>query len=209
MERKRPGVVVVMAILNLVFGVLGLIGGICGGGLIVLILGGFSAMAKEMDPQERAELTELISLFDQWSPLLLGQITLGLVLSVVLLVAGIGLLMMRPWGRWLSIFYAVAAIGLSVVGLVVTLTIVNPAVEKLQAEMMRREGRLEQHKGFAGVQRVTNIMSAVTGSLCSMVYAVVLLVVMLLPSVSAAFAPDAEERPDRDDTSWAQYGGLR
>jgi len=96
----------------------------------------------------------------------------------VLCLAGIGLLMLRPWGRLLSIAYAVFAI-ISV--------IVNTAVNYyfLLAPMMDKQAALPP--GPEKMAAMGGIMGMVLGTCVGPVYPVVLLVFMYRANVRAAF----------------------
>ena len=58
------------------------------------------------------------------------SVLLGLVVCVVLVLAGVGLLRLRPWGRHLSIGYAVYAIIAGIVGLAINGYFLLPLLEK-------------------------------------------------------------------------------
>ncbi len=103
---------------------------------------------------------------------------IGCITGTALLVSGIGLLRMRSWARWVAVAYCPVAILLQIANTAYTVIIVNPA----KAEMMNKlNANLPQS------EMVDNIVTIASGAL-GLSYAVVLLVMMLLPGVSAAFA---------------------
>jgi tetrahydromethanopterin S-methyltransferase subunit F len=132
----------------------------------------------------------------------------SLVVSLILIAAGLGLLKMRPWGRTTSIVYAVLVIVSQVAQFVASTVYVNPIVDAWMADWTARHPGAEMPFGIT-----TSPILGILGTLFGMVYAVVLLVFMLLPSIRQAFAdadlpvedeppepaesddPDAEDQP--------------
>ena len=187
MARKRPTAVLVMGILNIVFGSLGLICLICGG-LVILVLFAGGAAAQE----NRDVYTFVDKEVPGYIAVTIANLVLRTVLTIILLISGIGLLSMQSWARWGSVTYGVIVILLSIASPVYQLAVLNPALDEWERE--------------AGGPRHQALRSAPTigGACISMVYAIALLVVMFLPSVSAAFAGRTTRRsPDEDD-----YGGY-
>ncbi|MDX1929378.1 MAG: hypothetical protein SFV81_22820 [Pirellulaceae bacterium] len=120
---QRPVTATVFGILNLVFGILGVCGNIAGVGM-------FAFMSSNLiDAKMKAEMN--LQQFDDpvYFGILSAQMVLTGILSVVIIVSGIGLLKFKPWGRKLANFYAVAYLILLVVGTVVNVIYsVIPAV---------------------------------------------------------------------------------
>jgi hypothetical protein len=131
-----------------------------------------------------------------------------LVLAVVLIIAGVGLLGMHPWARWLCVAYGVLTILVGVSSLVVQLAYLNPAMEQWNRDLQENVLRANQGKGGVVVtpapqtpqSPAMNSASSVVYSLIGMGYAVGLMVVMFLPNVSAAFARrNSQTYDDYDD----------
>ena len=95
---QAPTSVTVFGILNIVFGLLGLFGT------------AFSAVALFAAGGNNPFLVNQPPLVMTWMQF---SIVLGGVASVVLLISGVGLLRLRPWGRTMAIGYAVYAMALS------------------------------------------------------------------------------------------------
>lgn len=107
-EVGRPTSVTVFGILNIVFGILGLI---CTPfGLLVLAIPK-EQMAKMQPPGAPENLAMNFMMENQtYRTGLVVLAIIGVLLGIILLTSGIGLLKMKSWGRLLSIYYAIAAI---------------------------------------------------------------------------------------------------
>jgi len=191
MPRKRPTVLTVMGILNIVFGSLGLVCDLCMGLGILLVVGapgGGGAFQGRDNPF--AEIGKQLAVVQGEVPyhtaVQVGQVVVGFFTSILLLVAGIGLLKIRNWGRMLSIAYSVVAILVTLANAIYTMAIVNPAVERL---MLRQQGM--DTSAF-------NNIGAILGAVIGMTYPIILLIMMLLPSVAAACAGHRPETFDQD-----------
>jgi hypothetical protein len=208
MQRERPTAVLVIAIFNFILGGLGLIGSVCGGGGIALLaaLGSQAGPAGPPgQPNPFAEMAGMYNSIPGFIPYTLVTTLLGSVFCILLLVAGIGLLGMKPWARWICIIYAIYTILGTGVGLIYTATVVTPAVEAWQKDFAKRMGGAAQPT--PGFNEVTMVCSAVLG----VAYGVVLLIVLNLPHVRAAFsaAPRADEPDFPDEDSRERYGRRR
>ena len=157
--KERPTMVLVLGIINIVFGVLG----ICGG---LLSLTG-SLSPGESDPIVFPEEVKT------WMSLLQG---VSLALSVALIVGGIGLIQVKNWGRLLTIIYALVDIPVSLASTIITTRAIKPLMEQQGAGDIPPEA--------------LNIIFGTTigvGVCCGLIYPIVLLVVLNLRSVKAAF----------------------
>lgn len=107
---QRPVSATVFGILNLVFGILGVCGNIAGIGMFVLM----TSDIIDADTKQKMNLQQ----FD--NPLYFGalsaQMVLNGILSIVVIISGIGLLKFKPWGRKLANFYAIGYLILLVTG---------------------------------------------------------------------------------------------
>ena len=125
---QRPAVATVFGILNLVFGIIG----VCSS---VVVVGGFTFVFNVLDAKTRAQM-QLDQSMQQFSDpafygLFVMQMVLGTILSVVIIISGIGLLKFKNWGRKLSNFYAVAYLILLVVGVAINVIFtVIPAINE-------------------------------------------------------------------------------
>ncbi len=193
--QQRPTAVTVIAVINFIVGGLGLLGLLCGGAALLFL---FSVLGNVNPPPGQPNpLKEVQGLFESipgYIPFIIASSVLGGIWAIVLIVAGVGLLRMRRWARLACLVYAIYTILGTVGSTIYTFAVVIPATEKWQADF---EAKLRR-KGPGGApaptgppptaNMVTNRASAVGGALYGMAYALVLLVVLNLPHVRAAFA---------------------
>ena len=170
---ERPVSVTVFGILNIVFGVLGL----CGMLVTVVIL--FSPEMAKDNPALAAMQT--IPAYHAFMVVSLG---LGTIASLVLIVAGIGLLMSQGWARVLSIIYGWYAVVFGIIGMVFNLVYVIPVMTK----NMGNQGN-PQAVGAA----VGGMIGGVCGGVIGMIFPVVLLVFMYRRNVVAFFRNQQSE----------------
>jgi hypothetical protein len=203
MARRRPAVLTVMGILNIVFGSLGLLCNLCAGLSLLLSLGGAMQAGQGQgggnpfgeDPEMVAFLRAEVP---GYAAVRVIQVVVGLATCVVLILAGIGLLKMQRWGRMLSIAYSIVGILVTLGSLVYTLALVNPAMGRFLA------GRVAVNNlNSTQLLAIINVVT-VAVAILSMAYDVILLIMVLLPSVSAAFAGrpqdyDLDRQDDEDD----------
>ncbi len=166
---QRPTSATVFGILNMVFAAFGLFGIIASVGLLMMAGKTDNPVIKLMQDSPGYAL---------WFKIC---IPLGLLSCGVLLAGGIGLMLVKPWGRLLSIGYAIYAIIFGFAGMVVNfLFLVRPMLEQAK------------HKG--GPEAAGAIGGAIGGSIggCfGMIYPILLLVFMFRPVIVAAFRPPA------------------
>jgi hypothetical protein len=123
-------------------------------------------------------------------------------LSTVLIIAGIGLLGMSDWARYLSLACALALIVFELVMLVFHIGSVLPVTEKLMEASLREQGPIQP--GFMVGFRIGFIATQVAPAAPFLAYALFLLVAMLRPATAVAFVapPDLP-----DDAGPGAYGG--
>jgi len=206
-RRERPAAVLVMGILNLVFGGLGLAYYLCCGGLAMLL---FSLLSKVAIPGGNP-ISSFPKIMDKNVPgfieFFIAAAVVKVILAICLIVAGFGLLTMKSWGRYLSIFYAIVTIITVIGGQAFQMAYVNPRmpgfIREWEAEMMR----IQQAQGGgkiaarpaptpAPVPLGTNPSGSVFGLVIGSAYSIALLIVMFLPHVIAAFAGVPTRLPD-------------
>src|SRR5262249_38732533 len=121
----------------------------------------------------------------------------ALLFCTLLLVSGIGLIGMRPWARWLAVVYAVYSTFLSLARVVFQVVLINPTTIRAMKQQMPAFGGATNNPFLDPT--LLNIMSVMEG-LVYLAYAFVILVILFLPGVSAAFAgrPAGRDEDDRE-----------
>lgn len=164
---QRPVSLTVLGILNIGFGVLGILG-------IATTIGMLSSESYADNPALKVMRDS--PGYMTWLKL---TVPLGIVSSLVLVAAGIGLLKVKSWGRIMSIAHAIYSIGFGIAGIVVNyLYLMRP----LFAAAQRQQG--PEAAGAIG-----GAIGASVGGCFGLIYPVVLLVFMTRPGVIAAFRP--------------------
>jgi hypothetical protein len=200
-RNRRPTSILVMAIINIVFGAFTLICGICAGGSVA-VLAAFSSQPPGGVPNPALEIPKLM---DQeipgWQTIEIGRSLLLLLLGVILIVAGIGLLKMQVWARWLCVLYAVLSTFLTISYLIFQLAFALPAMDRVNAKIEKQQPPgvvVAKPPGQSAGESIGSRFGAVAGAVISLAMALANVVVMLLPPVGAAFAPPRRRR-SRDD----------
>jgi hypothetical protein len=193
MSRKRPAAVLVIAIFHFLFAVCGLCG--IGGQVFARQLATFGAEGPDADLQIR--MMDAMEATPGYQTVQICQTVLMVVEVLLLFIAGIGLLLMQPWARTLSIIYAVLTILMVVFNLVYYFAVLQPALVPVYQELERTDpakAKFAQLGGTGGV---------LFGVCFQLIYSAAVLIVMLLPSVTKAFyaapTPEDEHEEDRYD----------
>jgi hypothetical protein len=196
--KKKPPVITVFGILNIIFGGLGLLGAICGG----LATFAFAQVNMPGPGNMPNPVKDMFEYMDKHAPLyttyMIFEIVIGLIMAVILIVAGIGLLKVRPWARWLSIAYAGVRLVLILVGLALTILVFNPVLADWQAEYNKRTVAAGTQPPPSFGSGATNNVTAVLFSILGAAFSIALLVVMFLPNVRATFARAALPEDERN-----------
>lgn len=166
----RPTSVTVFGILNLVFAGMGLLGLCCG--LISMI-------GMDLIPNQQPNpVLDIMNENEAYRIFSMVSMALGFVSTVALGLAGFGLLKMRPWGRQLSLVYAVYTIIAAIVTIIATwYWLFGPLMEAAD-------------KAPPGPERFSTLISAYgsVGSNCfSFIYPIFLLIFMMRSSFVEAF----------------------
>jgi hypothetical protein len=233
MPRKKPVVVFVFGILNIVFGSLGAIYNFCcGAGLGGMYLL-FRNFFQQMPAKDQDELVRLWRAFADNVPGLIpafvAYLTVSLVLAIVEIVSGIGLVRIRSWARWLAACWAVLNILALACWVFYQVAVVNPGMQKAGPELEKKLQEFEKKQQQKGQQppprqRLDNLggtgnpvvdvaMTALSSSL-GFIYTGVVLVIMLLPNTGRAIAQYNRKdedfaEPRQDDFYDDEYQRLR
>jgi hypothetical protein len=124
-----------------------------------------------------------------------GSLIVLLLLSLLLVVSGVGLLRMRPWARTTAIVYVFLMIVFEVVSTVVQVQYLTPGMMAYQKEMDNWQRQLAGNRPMPNNPALGMMESpafrygsAIAGALFYLAYPLVLLVFMLRPNVAAALA---------------------
>jgi hypothetical protein len=205
LKSRRPTSVTVIAVLHLVFGGFGLIGGLCG--LIVVAIGSTTLIPQPPAPPPGANVpfppdinVRLDRFLKQELPfhqtITLVQTALGLVLSSVLVVAGIGLLAMRPRARRLSLVYSAVSIAFQLASLFYAILFVMPAMSSFYEQLVREFPAAAPLLTFSRM----GVWVGVVFAPLAIAYPIVVFVLLTRRKVVAAFEgrPTLPDLPDRD-----------
>lgn len=108
-----------------------------------------------------------------------ASLGLGTLTAALLIAAGLGVVRGKPWGRTLTLAHAVAAIALVVIGQVVSVTLLYPALWQLGT------GGTAAERGGA----IGGVVGGLFGGLVALALPAIELYVMTRPSVREYFAP--------------------
>jgi hypothetical protein len=203
--RHRPTAVLVMAILNFIWGGLSIICFSCIAAGFLMLNSMLKSLPTSAGGGGTLQVVPYSDVIPGYLAYMIAHTIIGVVMAILLIVAGIGLLNMQPWARWCCLVYSTYHVLETIFSLFYTITVVNPGLRKWQADLMRQMGGV----GPTPSSGVGDSIGAVAGAVLRMAYAVALLMVMLLPHVSAAFAgkgdPDKgylppDYLPDRPDS---------
>ena len=122
---------------------------------------------------------ELIQDNPSYAAYLKVSIVLTMIISAVLLVAGIGLLKLMPWARTLSIIYGIVAIIMVFISSIANyFFLVQPMLAKAHEE-----------QGPQAAAAMGGAIGGMFGGCFGIIYPILLLIFMTRPKVVAAFNP--------------------
>lgn len=205
MRRNPTTAILVIAILHLVGGGIGLLGSLCScsGLLMSSTLSSFMpapptfpARPGQPPPPMPPSATELMKQMSERVPgyraFTISSLAFDFLLDVLLISAGIGLLKMQSWARWLSLVYAPLSILFHIGSFVYQIVWVIPALTAIYAESMQGMTALP---GFASIMKLSTGAGAVV-TLLVLIYPVAVIIILLLPSTTAAFRDEVSVRDD-------------
>jgi hypothetical protein len=212
-KKTPPTLIKVIAIFQIVFGVLGVL---CSMSSLAALGGGFTGSfgaPPANDPQAKMmkELQDELQRLPETTPggrvVQYSQLGLDVLLSVVMLVSGLGLLQMQAWGRSLAIGYAVLSLLNKVFTTTYTLVVTLPALNTLMDNFIAKGQPSPQMQPILTVVRLTPYFALVVAAVTA-IYPLLVLFVMLKGSTRAAFRADgpvpAEPPPTAEDEGWGR-----
>jgi len=132
---NRPPAVTVFAVINIIFGAIG----VCGG--VMYVAGTAMQLSGEMSPETQSPFIAELDRGPVFQAYTYFSMVLGLVLSVALIAAAVGMFRGREWGRKLSIYYSYTQFVLVPIGLLVTALYLPGMVQQITAEMGEEEAQ--------------------------------------------------------------------
>jgi hypothetical protein len=203
----KPASITVIAVLHFVFGGLGIILGICGG--VMMLAGGQNWMTPTAPGPNAANMKRMQEDIKKTmedvpasQAVQIGNFGADLAISIAMIMSGVGLLRLRPWGRILSIVYAVASIALKIFGAIYAMAFTIPAMN----QYLNTHNPTAREDQFAfSIMRAATILPPII-QVVFMIYPIVVLIIMFRPAVAAAFReggmpnrrihPPEQENPD-------------
>jgi hypothetical protein len=174
---NRPTVVTVFGILNLTVALLGL----CGAAIASPILA-LKAGTEPVDPIYAPYVQHPVYLeFEKAAVVVRGLV------YVLLAASGVGLLLMKGWGRRAAVFYAATAIVLGAVSLLLEYSIHLPAV--LEHTRTMAEGPVKTGMIIGAYAFVAG------GAVCGIAYPITVLVFVTRRKFVALFEPGSPDGP--------------
>ncbi|HEV3119219.1 MAG TPA: hypothetical protein VGY58_19345 [Gemmataceae bacterium] len=191
MRQQRSVAVLVMGILNTVFGSFWFLIGICAGLNFLLVPLATSLTKGQIDPIADMKKIPGYLAFE------IGTMVCDLLFALLLILSGIGMLFVKPWARRLALAVGAVLILREILGVLFQILYLNPAI----AEMMKKQfQQLNMPPVFTMFNNPAWLnAAAILKAFLPAAYAVTLLVIMLLPAVRAAFRPRGIQEHTADD----------
>jgi hypothetical protein len=173
---SRPGTITAFAVLNMVFGGLFLL---CG--LLSTADSKVSFNGKDMSHELKSFMESEVPTYTFCR---VGMVVANLALGTGFILSGVGLLLLRGWGRTLALACAVLSVCLQLFQTGYQLVLINPATKKFLATAPINLGGL-----VTGVAAIFTVGLA----LVLIAYSISLLVTMLQPGVARVFRGPREQ----------------
>lgn len=206
-QQKRPAPVTVIGYLNIIFGILWILGFLCGGLGLLMLVAIFNSTAIDAEPEgkwSKEMLQTLINSHIEHIPYItevtVAEVLFLFAMTLLLLIAGIGLLRMKSWARKACIFYGVVTLLVYLALLGYNIAVVSPNMGAVKDDLTDWLANNPNPKGqtinpLGDSSAGANIISTSVGTCLWSIYPIIVLILMLLPSVAAAFHPRPEEPP--------------
>jgi len=163
--KDKSTIALVFGILNLIFGILG----VCG------ILASTLMFFVPQNAQMQNPVLDVLHENGTFFGYMVASVGFGFVFTIVLIASGVGLLMMKMWGRWLAIGYGFYALFQVVMGTTMNFVFVwMPLMDKVDNLPPQQEAAV-----------MGGMIGGVVGSCFGALYPVILLIFMFLPGFVA------------------------
>ena len=183
--------VLVMGILNTVFGSLWFLTGICAG-LNFLLLPLATSMTKgQVNPLADMNKIPGYLAFE------IGTTVCDLLFAILLILSGIGMFSVKPWARSLALVVGALLILREIGGVLFHVLYLNPAIAAMTKKQFQDLNVPPAFNVFSNAAWLH--AAAIAKSFLPAAYAATLLVIMLLPAVRAAFHASGTVVHEGDD----------
>jgi hypothetical protein len=193
--KKKSALLITMGIMSMVIGALGLICGLVQGGSNFTI----KAMAKTPSPVGNT-LRDMAKFIERelpyWFEIEITKAAMMVLLAVLVMIAGIGLIAHKGWGRWLAVLYGFFMLILQITYAVYQFAFLMPVMEKWQRTQVGMVRPAGYDTGTA--------VGVFIGALLWSAFAIALAVSMLLPAAGTAVQPPSR----RADREWDEEDDL-
>jgi hypothetical protein len=184
----------VLAILNFIFGGLGLLCGITG---TIMVAGGLDRALSDIGKNQPGQVKGIsyADINEQLAKRVPSYVTvqrtsaiIDLVASALLILSGLGLLKLRPWGQHLGFLYAIIQIPHKLLASIYGLVVVLPVTSVLMDDAMKNVPPGFQRQAMEFGMNI-GYASGLSGAILSPVYPLLVIVILLLPSLRRALNP--------------------
>jgi hypothetical protein len=207
--------VLVIGILNMVFGGLGSLCFLCAMGSQLVI-----RFVPVPGPGGKNLYQPMVEVLDRELPNLFAiqivSMVLAMLLAFMVLIGGFGLLRMGSWGRVLTVFALVSLMTLNTATTVWSIIFVNPVMVRAQKlmndEMVKNmppnaQAQMNQMQGLTeGLSKNLSAVTPIAMMAAILIYGLVIIVMLYRPSVSAAFAGTAPPTAEPQDNYDPRHG---
>ena len=177
----------IIAILQLAFGALGFLAGVCGGVLEWADQPGiYARLFGPQDPEEletEKEKQKILESVPAYRVIDRGKDILDIAICLAMIISGFGLLRMKTWGRSLTIVTVFISIAGGLIFVLYALAFTVPAVYQFTESKLPADIDEYIDLSFLKFQAIAPIFH----EMVFMIYPVIVLLVMMRSSVSAAF----------------------
>jgi len=214
----RPALVTVAAVLNIATGILAIL---CGGSCGLLVAWTFSMIrsvpARPGEPHPKEVFDIIGRHFPYYEEIMVASFLIAGLLGLFLIISGIGTLLVKQWGRILTILTGLAIIAHSVFLAGYYIAVVIPNQSKMQQEFIdyakkiEEDAKKKQAKAPPGsppppafatpapANQSANHLLYLGCFVVCLAYGTAIVLVMVLPSTRKAFEESANYVEDDDD----------
>ncbi|MES2437845.1 MAG: hypothetical protein V4584_02175 [Verrucomicrobiota bacterium] len=178
-----PATVNVFGILHLVFAGIGLI--TAAWAMFIVIAGNPFLNLGETSPELKAQLQAQLAMQEKVNPMSLATSILSILVAIPMIIAGVQLLRKRKNGLKWSNAYVWSSIGAKLVNLVLTITILVPAMKEMTRGILDNSRTPDS---FSGIMSGFMAGGAIGGVIISCAYPLTALILLNRPATKAWFA---------------------